>query len=417
MNRTLSTCLMLASATLVAACGGGSSSTPPAAVTAPVAPFTKLADIAVPNVNSTTAYSFDIGTISGTKYYVTDRNNAGIDVVDIPTKTLTTVIQGTGALAFTGVMASNANSGPNGVYVVGNLLYAGDVNSVKIVDPVAHTVLKSVIVGTAGVRADEGCLDSVHNIFMISSPEAVPPFSAFINTTTQQVVAKVTFTDAAGNPGAGLEECEYDANTDTFYVNNDGTTANPHGELDKLPGASIRAIAAGGSANYTTLAGVGMFSEGNCDPTGLALGPNSDIAVGCREATTGAPLLFEIFNRSTGALVTALNAGGGDELAYDATTNRYYDAASRWTASGNASAGGACTTASPCTPVLTVIDAAARTILAQIPTGNNAHSVAVDPATGLIFMPYSEPASPVGCANCTANGFINGGILAFSNKP
>jgi hypothetical protein len=42
----------------------------------------------------------------------------------------------------------------------------------------------------------------------------------------------------------------------------DGTTANPHGELDALPGAAIRAIAAGATVNYTALAGMHAYGEG-----------------------------------------------------------------------------------------------------------------------------------------------------------
>jgi hypothetical protein len=251
---------------------------------------------------------------------------------------------------------------------------------------------------------------------MISSPEETPPFATFINTATQTVVAKVTFTDSAGKPTAGLEACRYDAAGDNFYVNVDGSTANPHGELVKLPGASIRAIPNGVTQNYTTLAGVAMYSEGNCDPTGLALGPGNDIAVGCREGTSGAPLLMQIFDRSKGALLASLNAGGGDQLEYDAPTNRYYNAASRWTASGNASTNGACSAASPCTPVLTIVDAGSRSVVARLNTGNNAHSVAIDPATGLIFIPYSSATSPTGCPACAANGFVNGGVSVFAAK-
>jgi hypothetical protein len=214
-----------------------------------------------------------------------------------------------------------------------------------------------------------------------------------------------------------LEACGYDPALDAFFVNNDGIitagAANAHGELDKLPGASIRAIAAGGIVDYSTLAGLVRSAEGNCDPTGLALGPGTDLAVGCREGTAGAPLNFLIFNRSTGALVTTLNAGGGDQVWYDPTTNAYYNAGSRWTASG-LSSGSACTATSPCTPVLWVIDAGSRTILGNAPTGNNAHSVAVDPVTGLIFVPFSSATSPAGCGTCTANGFVNGGISVFT---
>jgi hypothetical protein len=52
-------------------------------------------------------------------------------------------------------------------------------------------------------------------------------------------------------------------------------------------------------------------------------------------------------------------------------------------------------------------------VLQKIPTGNNAHSVAVDPVSGRVFVPYSSAASPAGCATCADNGFIDGGILVF----
>lgn len=149
---------------------------------------------------------------------------------------------------------------------------------------------------------------------------------------------------------------------------------------------------------------------------GLALGPGSDIAVGCREGTTNAPLLMQIFDRSNGALLASLNAGGGDQLEYDPATSRYYNAASRWTSSGNASTNGACSCASPCTPVLTIVDAGSRSGVTHLNTGNNAHSVAVDPATGLVFVPYSSATSPASCSNCAANGFVNGGVSVFATK-
>ncbi|MFM0692893.1 hypothetical protein PQQ64_11385 [Paraburkholderia graminis] len=376
-----------------------------------------VSDISVPNVKAGVNFSFDIGVVLGSRYYFTDRNNASLDQIDIPSKTFVKLIQGSGPLAFTGLgPGPNSQAGPDGATPVGNLIYAGDVNSVKVVDPSAGVVTSKITVSTTGVRADEGCVDSVHGIFMISSPEETPPFATFINTATQTVIAKVTFTDSAGQPTAGLEACRYDTAGDNFYVNVDGSTANPHGELVKLPGAAIRAIPNGGTQNYTTLAGVVMYSEGNCDPTGLALGPGSDIAVGCREGTTGAPLLMQILNRSNGALLASLNAGGGDQLEYDAPTNRYYNAASRWTSSGNASTNGACSAASPCTPVLTIVDAGNRRVVTRLNTGNNAHSVAIDPATGLIFVPYSSATSPAGCPGCAANGFFNGGVSVFAAR-
>jgi YVTN family beta-propeller protein len=370
--------------------------------------------IAVPGVGTGTNFSFDLGLVSGSTYYFTDRNNASVDAIDIPTMKVVSQITGTGANAFAGQKPSNANSGPDGINVVGTQLYVGDVNSVKVIDPATKQVVKTIVVGAQGVRADEGCYDAVHGLYMISTPEAAIPFASFIDPVTQTVVATVTFTDSSSAPSAGLEACRYDPGSDTFYVNNDGTTANPHGELDALPGAAIRAIAPGGSVNYTALAGVHAYGEGNCDPTGLALGPGTDIAVGCREGTTAAPLLVQIMNRSTGVIVASVNAGGGDQLEYDAGSNRYYNAGSRWTASGNAAVNGACSAPSPCTPVLAIIDAADHSIVARLPTGNNAHSVAIDPASGLAFMPISSATAPAGCATCAANGFNDAGVAVFA---
>ncbi|MDQ6680191.1 MAG: hypothetical protein M3Y67_04405 [Pseudomonadota bacterium] len=403
MKKALTCCAI--AGLFLAGCGGGDD--------APSGPR-YVQQIAVPGVGSATNYSFDLGVVSGSAYYFTDRNNASVVAIDIPTLKFTNQITGVGANAFAGLKPANANSGPDGLNVVVTQLYAGDVNSVKVIDPSTKQVVKTIVVGAGGVRADEGCYDSVHGLYMISTPEAATPFASFINPVTQTVVATVTFTDSSGTASGGLEQCRYDAGTDTFYVNNDGTTANPHGELDALPGTAIRAIAAGATVNYTALAGMRAYSEGNCDPTGLALGPGTDIAVGCREATTAAPLLVQIMNRSTGTIVASVNAGGGDQLEYDATSNRYYNAGSRWTASGNAGINGACSAASPCTPVLAIIDAATRAVVTRLPSGNNAHSVAIDSASGLAFVPISSATAPAGCSSCAANGFNDAGVAVFA---
>ena len=400
-------------AILLASCGGGGSGDSGSGLR-------QLAvTTAIPGVGTGTNFGFDLGTVVGNRYYFTDRNNAAVDVFDTATSAFVAQIKGTGSNAFAGLGLNskggvdNSISGPDGINAVGNLLYVGDVNSVKIVDPATLQVIKTVVVGSSGKRADEGCVDSVHGLYMIATPEADTPFATFINTTTQAVVAQVTFTDPSGAPSAGLEQCRYDPASDTFYVNNDGTTANPNGELDAISGASIRGIAPGATVNYTSLAGTRAYSEGNCDPTGLALGPGNDIAVNCREGTTGAPLLVQIMDRTSGAILASINAGGGDQLEYDPATNRYYSGASRWTASGKAGTNGACSATSPCTPVLTVIDAATRKLVAQLPTGNNSHSVAVDPVTFKAFVPTSSGTSPGGCATCGAEPAE---LITFSTK-
>jgi hypothetical protein len=418
--------MLIAAMTLGSNCGGGSSS-PGASSGVKV-----KALIAVPNITSTSNFAFDIGGVDSAtgRYYFTDRNNASVDVIDMTTNTFVTMIKGGFAGCNTGpscVGADNSKSGPDGLNVIPgtNFIYVGDVNSVKIIDKTTNTVVNTIhIGGSSGLRADEGCYDSDHKIYMINSPEETPPFATFIDTTTQKIIATLLFVDPGtgpgGTPAAGLEACAYDKGTQSFIVNNDGTTANPHGEANVIPAAFI--LAQANPANPPTLSfpvptpanGFKIFPEGNCDPTGLDLGPGTDMIISCREGTTGAPLLVLIMNRTNGAILATLNAGGGDQVWYDAATNRYYLGASRWTASGLAAVGGACSGASPCTPTLTVVDAATRSLVVQTVSGNNAHSVAVDPVTHQAFMPYSSAAAPGGCATCST--YPNGGVLVYSTQ-
>jgi hypothetical protein len=385
-----------------------------------------VGDVPIPNITAGTNFSFDLGTVvnhSPGFYAFTDRNNKSVDRIDIAAMTLTAQIKGSGASAFTGVGANNGVSGPDGLNDIGpGKMYAGDVSSVKVINTNTNTVTAVInggLLASSGVRADEGCAGSgpAANTYIISSPEASPdPFMTVINTATDTVIATITVVGSGG-----LEQCRYDAVNDLWFVNNDSSAANPHGELVSMTGASIRAIPAGATCpgascvNHTALPGVKMYPmtatpAPGCDPTGLALGPGSDIAIMCREGTTGAPLLVQILNRRTGAIVASINAGGGDQLEYDPISNKYYGGNSRWTASGLAGTNGACSAASPCTPTMSVIDATAHTLVTMVSVGNNAHSVAVDPVTGRIFMPYSSATSPAGCGNCAANGFVNGGV-------
>ena len=50
--------------------------------------------------------------------------------------------------------------------------------------------------------------------------------------------------------------------------------------------------------------------------------------------------------------------------------------------------------------------------LSMRPAGNNAHAVAVDPATHEIFMPFSSATAPAGCATCDEVP-PTGGVLVF----
>jgi hypothetical protein len=416
--------VILVATVLVAGCGGGGGggTSQPA--------FLK-STIAVPGVGATTNFSFDISGVDTVKgrYYFTDRNNKSVDVFDTKTNTFIKQIMGGFAGCDTGPTCNGANndkSGPDGLNIIPGttFIYVGDVNSVKIIDTQTDTVVKTIAIGgTSGLRADEGCYDGDHKLFMISSPAESPPFATFIDTTTQKIIATVLFTDPgtgpAGPASAGLEACVYDHASASFMVNNDGSTANPHGEVDIIPASFVLTGTPAAPVTLTlppTVAGSGfkIFPLGNCDPTGIDLGPGTDLGVECRQGTTGTLLTFQILDRTNGTVVAVLNAGGGDQIVYDAATNRWYIAASRFTANNTAGVGGACTAAIPCTPLLIVVDGTSRQIIGNAPTGNNAHSVGVDPVSHQVYLPYSSSAAPGGCSTCAA--FPSGGVGVYGTQ-
>ena len=418
MTRYLCLGLAFLASVILSGCGGGGGFELPSGF---------LTVIPVPGVTTGTNFSFDISAVDGAKgrMYFTDRNNKSVDVIDIPTNTFLKQITGGFAGCDTGptcVGADNDKSGPDGLNLITGttFIYVGDVNSVKIIDTTTDTVVKTIAIGDAsGLRADEGCYDPDHKIFMINSPAESPPFATFIDVNTQKIIATLKFTDpgtgATGPASAGLEACVYDHATQTFLNNNDGSTANPHGEVDVIPAAFIMQGTPAAPVVLTLPVptpanGFKIFPLGNCDPTGLDLGPGTDMAISCRQGVAGEPLTVEIMDRTNGTLRATVPIGGGDQIAYDTPTNRYYLAASRWTASG-LSSGPACTAASPCTPVLAIIDAASRTLVQTVFSGNNAHSVGVDSVTHRVYMPFSSSTAPAGCASCV--NVPTGGVLVF----
>jgi hypothetical protein len=421
--------LILVATVLLAGCGGGGSG----GGNGNQSGVGLKTFISIPNVGPTTNYAFDISAVDTVKgrYYYTDRNNQAVQVIDINTNTYIKSITGGFAGCNTGPSCNGANndlSGPDGLVIIPGttLIYVGDVNSVKIIDSQTDTVVNTIAIGGhSGFRADEGCFDPDHNVFMINSPGESPPFATFIDTTTQMIIATLKFTDPgtglAGPHAAGLEGCVYDHASASFLTNNDGSTANPHGEVDVIPAAFVLA---GTPANPVTLTlpvppagnGFKIYPLGNCDPTGMDLGPGNDLGVMCRQGTTGSLLTFQILDRTNGAALAVLNAGGGDQIAYDAATNRWFLSSSRMTATGKAGVGGACTTAIPCTPQLIVVDGGTRQVIANVTTANNAHSVAIDPVNHQAFLPISSAAAPGGCATCSTFFTQDGGVTVYSTR-
>jgi hypothetical protein len=333
--------------------------------------------IVLPGLPAGGKFTYDIGIVdpAARRYYLADRTNSSLDIIDLNTFSVRQVTGG-----FTGQKPSNDNSGPDGVVVVpGGSVYVGDVNVVKVVDPVAGTVTATIATGSAGFRTDEGCYDPDDKLVMFANPADSPPYATFISTTTNKVVGKLLFTTSVG-----LEQCVYDPGTKKFFINNDGTPANPNGELDAI----LATTAVAGTPVVAQ-----AFPEGNCGPAGLVLGPNENLLVGC-DAPAGSPQITQIMSATSGAIVkTITQVGGEDEVAYDPKFMVYYTAARDWTANGISQTGVA---GAVFTPVLGIIDAQSNNWVKNLPTGAGAHSVAGDSVTGNVFVPVPPTATSPG---------------------
>jgi hypothetical protein len=384
---------MLFAVGLTACSGNGGTSgniSPPAGNSIGNSNLQLKTQVIIPNIGagSTPAFSYDIGGVDPAlhHYYLADRTNKALDVIDTRTNVLHQFVG-----PYAGVQSSNDISGPDGVvFIPGNpVVYVGDVNSVKLVDSNTGAIAKTITTGTTGNRTDEGCYDKDDNLLMFENPADSPPYDTWINASTNAIVAVLPFTGSAG-----LEACVYDPATKTFFVNNDGTPANPHGELDAITAASVLAGA-------PTIAQA--YPEGNCGPTGLDLGPNHQLLVGC-DAPAGSPQITLIMNTSGAIVKTITGVGGSDEVAYDAFTNRYYTASRNWTANGLSQTG---LSTAAFTPVLGIIDASTNTWIANVPTVKGSHSVAADSSTGHVFVPVPSTA--------TSNGGVN--VYGLTGSP
>ena len=313
---------------------------------------------------------FDISWVDNTtqKYYLADRTNNAIDLVDASSDTFLGFI---GKGQYTGSRPCPAQpkdlrhcSGPNGVTTDDQgHVWAGD-GSGNIVEASAAQPGAGIIrkIPTGGkFRIDEVAYDQVDRILMASSDGDSPPFVTFISVLDGSVLGRYIY--PAGQDG--LEQPAWVRQTGWFYQNVPGAknridVFDPH----KLPHPmrSFPVECSGGLLGLTL--------------SGLVAGPNGHLMTVC--GTVGGKSLDP---RSGQVYKTIPQVGDADQVWYDSGSNRYYFAHSTQ---------GATEAATARSGAVGVVNAATEEFVADIPiAGAGVHSVAVNSRNGHIFVPVN----------------------------
>ena len=299
-----------------------------------------------PNVPAPSNWGFDLALVdpAASRLYLADFSNSRVDVWDISSNKYVGGIAGpfTGLL---GIKSGYDQLGPDGLVLddKGQLWVGDGDGSVKVIDTKALKVVATIKTG-ATKRADEFSYDAADGLIMVTCPAEQTPFVAFIDAQTHQMVGKLEISGATS-----IEQPTWNPTTGKFYLS---VATRAGGEVDVID-PSKRTVDS-------------KIDLGKCSPTGQVFGPGTQLLVGC--AAGGQPAIIDV---ATGKILTRLqpptSQDGIDQVAYDSKTNRYF-------------------LADPGTIV--VVDASTLAPLPSINDGSQAaHSVAVDSASGAVYVP------------------------------
>jgi hypothetical protein len=393
-----------------------------AACTGPGAPTTTetrcLTAVQIPGVP---IRSYDISWVNPQRaeYYLADRSNAGIDIIDTHHLMFKRRLVG-----FVGVKLNNAgtainndHSGPDGVVTHGRWLYAGDGDStLKVFDLDAANAAAVATLSTGGeTRVDEMALTTDGELLLTVNNAEDPPYANLFaangdrSFNSVRELSKITI-DPAIVPATGLaiEQPAWDPKTKRFYVSvpiiannpmgcNYGQLAGPvtcHGGLLVIdPTAVTPGFFVLGAFNPATNTGVVKLNA--CGPNGATVGPNDNLLLGCTTANNPSDSTTLVINAKTKNYANIGGIVGSDEVWFNQGDDRYYTASNR-------QRGGA---------VLGVIDTTS-VLIETIPQSSGSHSVAADSNRNLIFVPQSAPTAPILGGDATN---VGAGICGSNN--
>jgi hypothetical protein len=189
---------------------------------------------------------------------------------------------------------------------------------------------------------------------------------------------------------AGLGGMAFYPPLNSFLLTNGNSTVDiTVGSIDVIDPLHPVTLPSGGTAFVPVI--VNSYPTPMCMPTGVNVGPGTDVLVGCadHDGRAFAPSTI-IIDGTTGEILTTINnVGFVDETWFNPGDNNYYLAARDM----------------PTGPVLGVINAKTRQWLQNVPTNGNAHSVAADPINNHIFVPLPSGSS-ANCQSASADGCV-----------
>jgi len=312
--------------------------------------------------------------------YVADRSNASVDIFSAATNSFVGRIGGSGHL-FSGQTSSNDTSGPDGVVIGNNKLWVGNGNSTLLSFnlPTNTPAFAPIATGpTSANRVDELAYNpNTHQIMAANNAASPSPFLSLVDANTGTVTNTIPFNGLNGTPNAtsGIEQPAFDPVTNRFYVS--VPQVNGTG-----PGGVAQLDTSGNVTHFFDFAALGLGAGGACGPTGLAAGGGS-LMVGCGNGSQS--IILHPGAGPNGSITVIPGVGGEDEVWFDPVTKRYFLSARN----------------NPGGPVLGIVDALTGALLQKLATTPGDHSVAVDPISGKVFVPFGAVAGntvcPLGC--------------------
>jgi len=174
--------------------------------------------------------SYDISWVNPHRgeYYLADRSNAGIDIIDTRRLTFKGRLGGFVGVVLNGAgtAVNNDKSGPDGVVTHGRWLYAGDGDStLKVFDLDGSGALAQPALKTGGkFRVDEMAMTTDGELLLTVNNADEPPFATLFaangdrNHSSVRELSHITINADLFPDTPGIEQPAWDPKTKRFYV-------------------------------------------------------------------------------------------------------------------------------------------------------------------------------------------------------